>query len=106
VDPAPGITQRGLSGECPVCEATLDLWVEIYGSEAGNLAVRAVARGGIFVTGGVALKLLPKMTDGRFLAAVRDKEKMGEFLEQIPVVIVLNEECPLMGAAYVAWKGL
>jgi len=106
VDPAPGITQRGLCGECPVCEATLDLWVEIYGSEAGNLAVRAVARGGIFVTGGVALKLLPKMTDGRFLAAVRDKEKMGEFLEQIPVVIVLNEECPLMGAAYVAWKGL
>ena len=106
VDPAPGITQRGLCGECPVCEATLDLWVEIYGSEAGNLAVRAVARGGIFVTGGVALKLLPKMTDGRFLAAVRDKEKMGQFLEQIPVVIVLNEECPLMGAAYVAWKGL
>ena len=106
IDPAPGITVRGLSGECPVCAATLDLWVDIYGSEAGNLAVRAMARGGIFVTGGIAVKILPKMTNGRFAAAVKDKEKMGTYLEQIPVVIVLNEKCPLMGAAFVAWKGL
>jgi glucokinase len=106
VDPAPGITERGLSGECPVCGATLDLWVDIYGAEAGNLGVRAMARGGIFVTGGIAVKVLPKMTNGRFAAAVRDKEKMGSYLEQIPVVIVLNEKCPLLGAAYVAWKGV
>jgi glucokinase len=106
IDPAPEITQRGLSGACPVCAATLDLWVDIYGSEAGNLAVRAVARGGIFVTGGIAVKILPKITNGRFTEAVRDKEKLGEFLEKIPVVVVLNEECPLMGAAFVAWKGL
>jgi glucokinase len=106
VDPAPEITKRGLSGACPVCAATLDLWVDIYGSEAGNLAVRAVARGGIFVAGGIAVKILPKMTNGRFAAAVKDKEKMVSFLEQIPVVVVLNEECPLMGAAFVAWKGL
>jgi len=106
VDPAPGITERGLLGECPVCAATLDLWVDIYGAEAGNLGVRAMARGGIFVTGGIAVKILPKMTTGRFAAAMRDKEKMGGYLEQIPVVIVLNEKCPLLGAAYVAWKGL
>ncbi len=106
IDPAPEITQRGLSGACPVCAATLELWVDIYGSEAGNLAVRSVARGGIFVTGGIAVKVLPKMTNGRFAAAVKDKEKMVEFLEQIPVVVVLNEFCPLMGAAFVAWKGL
>jgi glucokinase len=106
VDPAPAITERGLAGTCPVCAATLDLWVDIYGSEAGNLGVRAMARDGIYVTGGIAVKLLPKMTNGRFAAAVRDKEKMGSYLEQIPVVVVLNEKCPLMGAAYVAWKGL
>jgi glucokinase len=106
VDPAPEITRRGLSGACPVCAATLDLWVDIYGSEAGNLAVRAVARGGIFVAGGIAVKMLPKITNGRFAAAVKDKEKMVSFLEQIPVVVVLNEDCPLMGAAFVAWKGL
>jgi glucokinase len=106
IDPAPAITERGLSGECSVCAATLELWVDIYGSEAGNLAVRAMARGGIFVAGGIAVKILPKMTNGRFAAAVKDKEKMGAYLEQIPVVVVLNEKCPLMGAAYVAWKGL
>jgi glucokinase len=106
IDPAPTITERGLSGECPVCAATLDLWVDIYGSEAGNLAVRAMARGGIFVAGGIAVKILPKMTNGRFAAAVKDKEKMGAYLEQVPVVVVLNEKCPLMGAAFVAWKGL
>jgi glucokinase len=106
IDAAPAITERGLSGECPVCAATLDLWVDIYGAEAGNLAVRSMARGGIFVAGGIAVKILPKMTTGRFAAAVKDKEKMGAYLEQIPVVIVLNEKCPLMGAAFVAWKGL
>jgi glucokinase len=106
VDPAPAITERGLSGECSVCAATLELWVDMYGSEAGNLAVRAMARGGIFVAGGIAVKVLPKMTTGRFAAAVKHKEKMGPYLEEIPVVIVLNEKCPLMGAAYVAWKGL
>ena len=105
-DPAPEITQKGLSGECPVCSATLDLWVEIYGSEAGNLAVRSVARGGIYVAGGIAAKILPRLKDGRFAAAVKDKEKMSDFLSQIPIQVVLNEECPLLGAAYVAWKGL
>jgi len=104
VDPAPGITQRGLSGECPVCVKTLDLWIEIYGAEAGNLAVRTVARGGIYVAGGIAIKILSKLKDGRFAAAVRHKEKMVDFLSAIPIRVVLNDECPLLGAAYVAWK--
>ena len=106
IDQAPTITRQGLSGECPVCVATLDLWVEIYGSEAGNLAVRSVARGGIYVAGGIAVKILPKMTDGRFVAAARDKEKMQDFLSKVPIHIVLDEECPLKGAAYAGWKGL
>jgi glucokinase len=105
-DPAPEITRRGLSGDCPVCSATLDLWLEIYGSEAGNLAVRSVARGGIYVAGGIAVKILPRLKDGRFAAGVMDKEKMSGVLSQIPIHVVLNEECPLLGAAYVAWKGL
>jgi glucokinase len=106
VDPAPGITERGLDGSCKVCVATLNLWVEIYGGEAGNLALRTVARGGIYVAGGIALKLMPKMRDGRFAAAVCHKEKLGEFLKQIPIHVVLNDECPLLGAAYVAWKNI
>jgi glucokinase len=106
IDPAPEIARRGLSGECPVCVRTLDLWLEVYGAEAGNLALRCVARGGIYVTGGIAVKILPKLRNGKFVAAVQHKEKLSEFLAQIPIRIVLNEECPLLGAAYVAWKGL
>lgn len=105
-DPAPQITERGLSGECPVCAGTLDLWTEIYGSEAGNFALRTLARGGIYVAGGIAVKVLPKLKDGRFAAAARDKEKMRDFLAHLPIYVVLNEECPLLGAAYVAWKAL
>ena len=98
------ITTQALAGQCPVCVAALDLWIEIYGSEAGNLAVRSVARGGVYVAGGIAVKVLPKMTDGRFVAAAQRKEKMGEFLKSVPIHIVLNEDCPLLGAANVAWK--
>jgi glucokinase len=86
--------------------ATLDLWAEIYGCEAGNLAVRSVARGGIYVAGGIAVKILPKLKEGKFVGAFKDKEKMAYFLEQVPVHVILDEECPLKGAAYAAWKGL
>lgn len=106
IDPAPEIARMGLAGECPVCVATLNLWVEIYGGEAGNLALRSVARGGIYITGGIAVKILPKLKNGRFVAAVRHKEKLGDFLAQIPIHVVLNEDCPLLGAAFVAWKSL
>jgi len=106
VDPAPGITQRALSKECPVCVAAMNLWIDIYGSEAGNLVVRTVARGGLFIAGGIAVKILPLLRDGRFLSAMQHKEKMTEFLAQVPVRVVLDEECPLKGAAYVAWKAL
>jgi glucokinase len=104
-DVAPEITRQALAKTCPVCVDTLNLWVEMYGSEAGNLALRAVARGGIYIAGGIALKILPKMKDGCFVAAVRQKEKLGDFLAQIPIHLVLNEDCPLRGSAYVAWKG-
>ena len=106
IDPAPGITRMALAKECPVCVAALQLWVEVYGSEAGNLALRTVARGGIYVAGGIAVKILPLLKDGRFAAAVRHKEKMQDFLAQVPIHVVLDEECPLKGAAYVASKGL
>jgi glucokinase len=106
IDPAPEITRMGLSGECPVCSETLNLWVEVYGAEAGNLALRTVARGGIYITGGIAVKILPKMRNGRFAATFQHKEKLGEFLARIPIHVVLNEDCPLLGAAFVAWKGL
>jgi glucokinase len=105
-DRAREITQQGLAGTCPVCVQTLNLWVEIYGAEAGNLAVRSVARGGIYVAGGIAVKILPKLQEGSFVTAAQDKEKMAYFLQQVPIHVVLDEECPLKGAAYAVWKGL
>ena len=93
----------GLSGECPICAATLDLWVEIYGGEAGNMALRTVARGGIYVAGGIAVKVLSKIRTGKFTAAVKHKEKLEAFLSNIPIHVVLNEECPLLGPR--SWPG-
>ena len=101
---AADITANALAGKCAVCAAAVDLWVEIYGSEAGNLMLRSVSRGGMYVAGGIALKILPKMKTGKFVAAAQSKEKLGEFLKLVPIHIVLNEDCPLLGAANVAWK--
>jgi glucokinase len=106
VDPAPDITRRALTKECPVCVAALNLFVEIYGSEAGNLVVRTVARGGVYVAGGIAVKILALLKEGRFVAAFQHKEKMTDFLAQVPIHVILDEECPLKGAAYAVWKGL
>lgn len=105
VDPAAEITESALSGACPVCVAAVNLWIEIYGSEAGNLALRSVARGGIYVAGGIAVKILAKIKEGRFAAAAHRKSNAGGFvLKDVPMHVILDEECPLKGAAYAAWK--
>jgi len=101
-DPAPIITQNALDNTCPACVQAVDMWIEIYGSEAGNFALRTVSRGGMYVAGGIAVKILPKLRDGRFAATFIDKEKLSEFLKQISIYVVLNEEAPLLGAAHVA----
>jgi glucokinase len=98
-DAAPEITHLGLEGSCPVCVETLDLFVTLYGAEAGNLALKALARGGIFVAGGIAPKILPKIQSGKFFAAFCEKEKFQELLSHFPIHIVLNEDAPLLGAA-------
>ncbi len=98
-DPAPEITRLGLEGACPVCAQTMDLFVTLYGAEAGNLALKGLSRGGVFVAGGIAPKILPKIQNGRFFAAFCEKEKFRDLLAQFPIHIVLNEEAPLLGAA-------
>jgi glucokinase len=103
-DPAPEITQLGLAKTCPVCVETLDLWTSIYGAEAGNLALKVLALGGVYVAGGIAVKILDKIKDGTFFNAFKDKWKFETLLSNIPVSVVLNESAPLMGAAYEALK--
>jgi glucokinase len=102
LDPAREISEKACTQACPVCVATLDLWTEAYGSEAGNLAVRALALGGIYVAGGIAPKILPKLKDGTFFRAFCDKTLLSPVLARIPIYVVLNEDAPVWGAAYQA----
>jgi len=102
-DPAPFITKSGLDRSCPVCVETLDLWTNIYGAEAGNLALKVLALGGVYVAGGIAVKILPKMKDGTFFSSFKDKWHFENMLSDVPVKIVLNESAPLVGAAYEAY---
>jgi glucokinase len=103
-DPAPEITRNGLSRACPVCVETLDLWTEIYGAEAGNLALKVLALGGVYVAGGIAVKILEKMKDGTFIKHFKDKWHFENLLKNVPVSVILNENAPLLGAAYEALR--
>lgn len=102
-DPAPFITKSALDNSCPVCVEAVDLWVSVYGAEAGNLALKVLALGGVYVAGGIAVKILPKMKDGRFFKTFMDKWHFTNVLCDVPVSIVLNESAPLIGAAYEAY---
>ena len=101
-DPAPFITKSGLEKTCPICVQTLDLWTVLYGAEAGNLALKVLSLGGMYVAGGIAIKILPKMKDGSFVESCRDKWLFASLLTDIPVYVVLNEDAPLIGAAHEA----
>ena len=99
------ISQAALSGSCDGCVEALQLFVESYGAAAGNLALRTMATGGVFIGGGIAPKILPLMTDGRFMRAFLDKGRFGELLATFPVHVILNAEAGLLGAAVAAQTG-
>ncbi len=101
-DPAREISEKACAHSCQVCVTTLDLWTEAYGSEAGNLALRALAFGGIYVAGGIAPKILSRLKDGAFFRAFCDKTLLSSVLARIPIYVVLNENAPVWGAAYQA----
>jgi glucokinase len=88
-----------MAGTCPACAEALSMFVTLYGAEAGNLALRGVATSGLYVGGGIAGKILPALTDGRFMEAFRDKGEMSELVAKVPVKVILNEEAGLLGAA-------
>jgi len=101
-DPSAVVSDVALAGEDPSCVDALDLFASIYGAEAGNLALRAVAVGGVFVGGGIAPIIRRKLMDGGFIQAFRDKGRFAALLESIPVRLVLDPRAPLLGAALVA----
>jgi glucokinase len=89
-------------GKAPIATRALDLFVSIYGAEAGNLALRYMATGGVYVAGGIAPKLRARFEDGRFLASFRAKGRLAPVLRDTPVKLVLNERTALLGAALLA----
>lgn len=101
-DPSAVVSEVGLARGHPLCETALDLFVSIYGSEAGNLTLKALAVGGVFVGGGIAPKISARLADGGFLAAFSDKGRYRDLLRSVPVHLVLNPRAPLLGAARVA----
>jgi glucokinase len=98
-DPAADITHRALNNACAICVETVNLWVRLYGAEAGNLALKTLARGGVFVAGGIAAKILPEIVGGGFVDAFSQKADLGDMLAATPITVVLNPEAPLLGAA-------
>jgi len=96
------VSRNGVSGKSPMCEQAVNLFVEIYGSAAGNLALKILALGGVFLGGGIAPKILPKLKEPLFLEAFRNKGRLRKLLEQIPVKVVLNDKTALLGAGHVA----
>jgi len=98
-DPAAAITGAALSGGCGSCREVLDLYVDAYGAEAGNLALRTVSTGGVFIGGGIAPKILGALDAGRFIAAFRAKAPFEKMLDAMPVKVILNSDAGLLGAA-------
>jgi glucokinase len=98
-DPASVISQAGLEGSCALCTQALDLFVTLYGAEAGNLALKVMATGGVFVGGGIAPKILPKLKGPTFLEAFTAKGRFKQLLEAIPVRVIVNDRTALLGAA-------
>jgi glucokinase len=100
IDPAV-VAQRNADGE-PNAKRAFAAFVDIYGAEAGNMALRVLARGGVYLAGGVAAKNRDEFTDGRFMAAFLRKGRFRELLEEMPVELITNEKVGLRGALEMA----
>jgi glucokinase len=93
------ISQAALEKRCPLCVEAMEIFVEAYGSEAGNLALRYVATGGVYVGGGIAPKIMPALESGVFMDAFRAKGLMKDLVATVPVSVILNPDAGLIGAA-------
>lgn len=98
-DPAEEISKAALRGECSLCERAVQWFLGLYGAEAGNVALKFFAIGGVFLGGGIAPKLAPMMPRSPFIARFEGKGRMQPLLERIGLSIVMNDKAALQGAA-------
>jgi len=101
-DPAPLISEWGLEKGDKLCLETLNLFASLYGAETGNLVLKSLALGGVYLAGGIAVKILPILQQGEFMRAFCDKGRFGSMLAQVSVKVVLNPKVVLEGAKQVA----
>jgi glucokinase len=101
-DAPAAISAAALDRRCTGCVETMDMFVEAYGAEAGNLALRSVSTGGLYVGGGIAPKILPMLANGVFMEAFLAKPPLDPLLSVMPVKVILNAEAGLLGAAVYA----
>jgi glucokinase len=101
-DPAAAISRAAQSGRDALCVEALELFVRLYGVEAGNLALKMMASGGVYVGGGIAPKILEQLDRGPFMAAFLAKGRMQGLLEHMPVRVILNDRTALYGPAVYA----
>lgn len=101
-DPAAVIGDAGINGTCSVSAAAIELFVRVYGAQAGNLALTVMAVGGIYIGGGIVGHLLPRITAGAFMDAFMAKGRYTSLMQQIPVRIIKDPRTARLGAAYAA----
>lgn len=101
-DPAAAITRAALDGTDAACVETVELFLHIYGAQAGNLALTVLPTGGVYVAGGIAAHLTERLQNGVFLQAFHDKGRMSAVLHDIPVHVVVSQTAALYGAAVLA----
>ena len=103
-DPASVITRHGLAGTDDLSDRALELFCEIFGAQAGNLALTVVATGGVYLAGGIAPRIAERLGAGPFLRAFRDKGRLSELLSRVPVHVIMNPSVGLLGAAAFAGR--
>jgi len=103
-DPPIVITENALAGKSSLCTQALDLFISLYGAEAGNLALKIMATGGVYLGGGIAPKIISKLRDPVFMNAFTAKGRMRPVLQAIPVRVILNPKVALLGAARCAMR--
>ena len=98
-DPNAVITELALAAKSEICEKAMDMFVSAYGAEAGNLALKVLSVGGLYVGGGIAPRILEKLKDGTFMKAFTDKGRLSQLLVNMPVRVILESRAALLGAA-------
>jgi glucokinase len=104
VDPAIAITTAARSGNCTICSKTLDLFMNVYGAEAGNAALRFFATGGVFIGGGIAPQIIDTLRGSDFMRTFMDKGRLSPMVSSIPVKVILNDRTALLGAGRCAYQ--